>query len=122
MIRVYLADTLPDVRTALRLMLMDLDMTVVGEAADWATLIKEAPVSGLNMLVVDYDLLPQGRSGVLNELRAACPEKIVIVLISHLDARHQAARSIGADAFVSKGETPDRVATRLKAAAFGVRI
>jgi len=115
--RVYLADTLTDERTALRLMLTDLDMTVVGEAADWATLFTEAPGSGLDMLVVDYDLLPGGDNGALAGLRAIFPTEVIVVLISRLDARHQAALSIGADAFISKGETPDRIATRLKAAA-----
>jgi len=53
----------------------------------------------------------------LVELRAACPGAIVVVLISHLDARQQAALSAGADAFISKDETPERVAERLRAAA-----
>jgi DNA-binding NarL/FixJ family response regulator len=53
----------------------------------------------------------------LAELRAACPNAIVVVLISHLDARQQAALSAGADAFISKGETPERVADRLRLAA-----
>jgi len=38
-----------------------------------------------------------------------------------LDARHQAALSAGADAFISKGEVPDRVAERLRSAAEGIR-
>ena len=42
---------------------------------------------------------------------------VVIVLISQLDARQQAALSAGADSFISKGETPDRVAERLLSAA-----
>lgn len=46
---------------------------------------------------------------------------VVIVLISQLDARQQAALSAGADAFISKGEMPDRVAARLRAAAEQVR-
>ncbi len=37
MTRVYLADAVPDERSALRLLLLDLKMDVVGEAADWAT-------------------------------------------------------------------------------------
>jgi len=45
---------------------------------------------------------------------------LVIVLISHLDARQQAAFSAGADAFISKGETLERVAERLHAAAEGI--
>jgi DNA-binding NarL/FixJ family response regulator len=60
----------------------------------------------------------EGTSGqALAELRLACPSALVIVLISHLDARQQAALSAGADAFISKSEMPDRVAERLRAAA-----
>ena len=58
----------------------------------------------------------------LVELRKACPTALVIVLISHLDARHQAALSVGADAFISKGETPDRVAERLRLAAASIHV
>jgi hypothetical protein len=42
------------------------------------------------------------------------------VLISHLDARQQAALSVGADAFISKSEMPDRVAERLRTVAGNV--
>ncbi|HLF88483.1 MAG TPA: response regulator [Anaerolineales bacterium] len=117
MTRVFLADALPVERTALRLLLLDLNMQIVGEAADWLTLFAEAPASHLDMLVVDWDLLPNGSVAALAELRAACPAAVVVVLISHLDARQQAALSAGADAFISKGETPDRVVSRLLAAA-----
>ena len=82
--RVYLADAHVDERAALRLLLLDRKMEVVGEAVDWPM---------------------------------ACPNAIVVVLISPLDARQQAAISAGADAFISKGETPERVAERLQAAA-----
>jgi len=120
---VYLADALPEERSALRLVLMDLNMDVVGEAADWPTTLTQAPATNLDMLLVDWDLLPTDL-GVqsLAELRLACPSAIVVVLISHLDARHQAALSAGADAFISKGETPERVAERLRAAAESVRL
>lgn len=37
MIRVFLADAGIDERSALRLLLLDLNMEVVGEAADWPT-------------------------------------------------------------------------------------
>ena len=121
MTRVFLADAQPEERSALRLMLLDLDMEVVGEAADWFTTLAEAPTTSLDMLLVDWDLLPL-EMGVqsLAELRLACPQAIVVVLISHLDARHQAALSAGADAFISKGETPERVAERLQAVAASV--
>jgi DNA-binding NarL/FixJ family response regulator len=120
---VYLADGQHEERSALRLLLLDLSMQVVGEAADWPTTLAQAPATCLDMLLIDWDLLPAGL-GVqsLAELRLACPNAIVVVLISHLDARNQAALSAGADAFISKGETPERVAERIKAAAESLRI
>jgi DNA-binding NarL/FixJ family response regulator len=121
MTRVFLADAQTRERSALRLMLLDLKMKVVGEAADWATTLAKAPVTNLDMLLVDFGLLPTESGTAMMELRVACPNAIVIILISHLDARQQAALSAGADAFISKGETPERVAERLRAAAGSVR-
>ena len=121
MTRVYIADADPKERSALRLLLLDLKMEVVGEATDWSTTLANAPATRLDMLLVDWDLLPIDL-GVqsLAKLRAACPNAILVVLISHLDARQQAALSAGADAFISKAETPDRLAERLRAVAAGV--
>ena len=122
MTRVYVADARPEERSALRLLLLDLKMEVVGEAADWFTTLVEMPTSRADMLLVDWDLLPNSPTAALEELRRACPAALVIVLISHLDARQQAALSAGADAFISKGETPERVAERLRTVAASVRI
>lgn len=121
MTRVYVADAKPEERTALRLVLLDLKMDVVGEAADWATTLAQAPVSRIDLLLIDWELLPNSPTAALDELRRACPAALVIVLISHLDARQQAALSAGADAFISKGETPERVAERIRAVAASVR-
>lgn len=117
MTRVLLAAPQPDVRAALRLMLLDLSMEVVGEAADWPITLALVPEIQPDMLLVDWELIPIDSGNTLTQLRAACPAAVVIVLISQLDARQQAALSAGADAFISKGEMPDRVADRLRAAA-----
>ncbi len=122
MTRVYLADAKTEERSALRLMLLDLKMEVVGEAADWPTTVAQAPSRRADMLLVDWNLLPHSPTVALEELRKVCPAALVIVLISHLDARDQAALSAGADAFISKGETPERVAERLRTVAAGVPI
>ena len=122
--RVYLADAQTEERSALRLMLLDLNLQVVGEASDWTVVLAEAPATRPDIVVVDWDLVANGSGAAhstdsgqaLAELRLACPTAIVIVLISHLDARHQAALSAGADAFISKSEMPERVAERLRAA------
>jgi DNA-binding NarL/FixJ family response regulator len=120
MTRVFVADEKPEERTALRLLLLDLEMEVVGEAADWAETLALAPVSRTDMLLVDWDLLPVSPNVALEELRNACPAALVIILISHFDARHQAALSAGVDAFISKSEMPERVAERLRLAAASV--
>jgi DNA-binding NarL/FixJ family response regulator len=120
MTRVYIADSQPEERSALRLLLLDIKMEVVGEAVDWSTTLAQAPLNRPEMLLVDWDLLPDAPTVALEELRKACPAALVIVLISHLDARHQAALSAGADAFISKGEMPERVAERLRSAAASV--
>jgi DNA-binding NarL/FixJ family response regulator len=112
--RVYLADSQFDERRAFRLLFQDLKMKVVGEAADWLTALAQAPATRPDMIMVDWGLVDGGSGTQLAAMRKACPAAVVIVLISHLDARQQAALSAGADAFISKGETSDRVAERLR--------
>jgi DNA-binding NarL/FixJ family response regulator len=123
MTRVYVADPLPEERSALRLVLVDLHLEVIGEAADWESALAQAPSLRPDMLLIDWSMLPLGvQSEALAGMREACPGALVIVLISHLDARQQAALSAGADTFISKGETPERVAERLRAVAASISI
>lgn len=119
MTRVFLADSQPEMRAALRLMLLDMRMQVVGEAADWPAALVETAGTQPDMVLVDWDMIPGDSS--LSALRVTCPEAVVIVLISHLDARQQAALSAGADSFISKSEAPERVAVRLREAAARAR-
>ncbi|MBE0683694.1 MAG: response regulator transcription factor, partial [Anaerolineales bacterium] len=80
-----------------------------------------APTTHTDMLLIDWGLLPNSPTAALDELRKACPAALVIILISHMNARQQAALSAGADAFISKGESPERVAERLRSVAAGIR-
>jgi DNA-binding NarL/FixJ family response regulator len=114
MIRTFISDKKPEERSALRLLLQDLNMLVVGEAADWPATLENAPTSGLNMLLIDWSILPQNQRSALGELRALCPKAMVVILLSHIDARKQAALSVGADAFISKSDPPERVASFLR--------
>jgi DNA-binding NarL/FixJ family response regulator len=122
MTRVYLADAKKEERYALRQLLLDTKMEIVGEAADWLTTLAKAPATLLEMLLVDWDLLPGSPGLAINDLRKVCPANMVIVLISHLDAHQQAALSAGADVFISKYETPVLVAEYLRTVAAGVLI
>jgi DNA-binding NarL/FixJ family response regulator len=123
MTRVYIADAKPEERSALRLLVLDLEMEVAGEAADWFTTLVQVPTSRVDMLLVDWDLLPTNTPNLaLNELRTACPAALVVVLISHLDARRQAALSVGADAFISKEDAPERVIEQMRSVVASIPI
>jgi len=115
MIRVYIANAKAEERSALRRMLLKLKMEVVGEASDWLTSLGRAPATNFNLLLVDWDLLPSNPATSLSAMRRACSNAIIVVLTSYLDARQQAAESAGADAFISKGEIPNRLADHLLA-------
>jgi DNA-binding NarL/FixJ family response regulator len=117
MIRVYIANAKVEESSAIRLMLQDLKMEVVGEASDWQTTLAKAPKTRLNTLLIDWNLLPQNSIASMAELREACTNEIVVVLTSYLDARQQVALATGADTFISKGETPNRLADQLRAVA-----
>ena len=121
MTRVFIADTRTEERFALQLLLADLKLEVVGEAADWATTLAQAPVRHTELLLVDWDLIPSDPIKALDGLRTACPAALSIVLISRHDARQQAAISSGADIFISMGDTADRVANRFRAVAESLR-
>src|ERR1044071_3797148 len=104
MTRVYIADPLREERSALRIMLVDLHLEVIGEAADWETALAQAPSLRPEMLLIDCTMLPAGtQNTAVSVLRDACAGALVIVLISQMDARQQAALSAGADTFISKG-------------------
>ena len=122
MTRVYLAVSRPEERSALRYLLQDLNLKVVGESGDWITTLAQAPLSGIAMLVVDWDILPVGQIEAIDEIRTACPGALTIVLISHLEIRQQAALSAGADAFISKSETSERVIEHLRSAAANISV
>ena len=122
MTRVFVTVGNREERLAFRLLLLDLKMEVVGEAADWTTTLANASTSRLDMLVIDWNLLPRSiPNTALDALRRVCPAAMVIVLISQLDARQQAAILSVADVFISKGESPERVAERLRSVAANIR-
>lgn len=112
--RVFIADSIPEERSALRLLLLDLGMELIGEAADWATTLEQAPERDTEILLIGWELLPASPTAALDKLRKACAASLVIVLISNFDARQQAELSSGADSFISRGDLPGRLADRLR--------
>ena len=89
-------------------------MEVVGMAADWATAITSAPLTRLDMLLLDWELLPVHLPAqALAQFRLACPNIIVILLIGDLEKSQQTDLATSVDAFISRSAPADSVASRL---------
>ena len=58
MTRVFISDAKEEERAALRVVLLDLNMEVAGEATDWPATLVQVPINRIDMLVIDWDLLP----------------------------------------------------------------
>lgn len=112
--RVTVADDRPEVRSALRLLL---------EQEGWSADVTEAGSSGElldgvasfcpDLVLLDWELSDMGPEQLLPHLRAACPRSVVVALSGRPESR-QAAIIAGADAFVSKGDPPERLVEALR--------
>jgi DNA-binding NarL/FixJ family response regulator len=106
--RILLADHQSRVRFALRALLAQRpELRIVGEAVDAEDLLTQARVKCPDLILLDWGL--QGLAAMdLLALRKVCPDVVVIVLSGRPEAR-QATLEAGADAFVSKTDSPERL-------------
>lgn len=119
--RVFLADDQAKVRSALRLLLeQEPGLRVVGEAAEAEELLVQVQATRPDLMLLDWELPGLAlahsiRSGkqLLSVLHRYCPNLRVIALSGQLEAR-RAALAAGADAFVSKGDPPERLLATLR--------
>ncbi len=107
--RILLADDQPKVRSALRLLLeQEPEMSVVGEAAEVEDLLAQVEATQPDLVLLDWELPGLQAADLLPTLRSLHPRLKVIALSGRLEAR-QAALTAGAEAFVSKGDPPERL-------------
>ena len=107
--RVLLADDEPKVRSALRLLLeQELGLSVVDEAAEAGEVLGQVQAIQPDLLLLDWELPGQQAADLLPTLHRCCPHLLVIALSGRPEAR-QAALDAGVDAFVSKGDPPERL-------------
>jgi two-component system, NarL family, response regulator NreC len=103
-IRVLIVDDHALVRSGFRSLLSaQMDMEVVGEAADGV--VVEATCSRLTPDVVLMDLAMPGRGGIsaIRDVRRACPDAKVVVVTMHEDEAYaRQALLAGADGYVLK--------------------
>ncbi len=107
--RVLIADNLPTVRHALRLLLEQTEgVHIVGEAGNIHGLLAQVETSAPDLVLLGANLPGLLIADVLPALRRANPEIRIIVLSTQPEAS-SAALAAGADAFLSKTETPERL-------------
>jgi DNA-binding NarL/FixJ family response regulator len=107
--RIMLADNRPKVRFALRALLeRQSGFEVVAEGADAQDLMAHAESNCPDLVLLDWELPGMAPRDLLAALRRYCPNVKIIALSGHLSVRRE-AMDTGADAFVSKGEPPDRL-------------
>lgn len=115
--RVTLADERHKVRFALRTLLgRQADVEVVGEASNAQDLIALAENECTDIFLLDCELPGMKLHDLVESLRGTCPESMVIALSGRVDARRMAL-SAGVDAFVSKGDPPERLLSAIKSCA-----
>lgn len=103
-IRILLADDHEIVRSGVRLRLeTQMDMTVVAEAADCATTVRNAAASKPDVLLLDVEMPGGSGLDIIAQLRRVSPATRVIVLTGHSDARRiKSAIHAGAAGFIDK--------------------
>ena len=108
-IRVLLADDQPKVRSALRLLLeQQPGVSILGEAVDVTGLLDWVKATCPDLVLLDWELPGLESDSLLPALREFCPCLAVIALSGRPEAR-RAALDAGVDAFVSKGDPPERL-------------
>jgi DNA-binding NarL/FixJ family response regulator len=113
--RVLLAESDPDVRTALRLVLARMPgFVLVGQSEDVDALLRDAALLQPELIVVDLELRGLRPEDHLAALQRMSHRVATIALSTHDEYRQLALQS-GAAAFVCKGESPRKLLETLEA-------
>ncbi|MCB8968453.1 MAG: response regulator transcription factor [Chloroflexota bacterium] len=107
--RIMIADDQAKVRFALRILLEQRpSWHVVGEVGDADTLLQQIDDVHPDLLLLDWKLPAHSPALFLQQLRAICPQLMVVAISGRPECYQEAMRG-GADAFVSKIDPPERL-------------
>jgi DNA-binding NarL/FixJ family response regulator len=117
--RIIIADDMPGVRGALQLLLAQQPaLTVIGEITRPGDLVSEVQILRPDLLLLDWELAGQDTPHLLSQLRHLDCRLLIVALSSQPEAR-EAALEAGVDAFISKGDAPERVMDTLRTVTVG---
>lgn len=121
MIRVFLADDHAIVRDGMRKHINEqLDMCVVGEAADGAEVLEKAKTETWDLLLLDLSLPTVPGIEIVEKLRVLKPTMPIIVLSMYPENQHGPhLMRLGASAYLSKGRAPQEILTAIRKVATG---
>jgi DNA-binding NarL/FixJ family response regulator len=113
-VRVLLADDQLNVRSALRLLLeQESEFQVMGEVADATGLLMAAAEKEVDVVLLDWELPGLPADQLLRLLWYERPSLKIIAMSSRPEAQ-PAALDMGAQAFVSKNDPPERVLAAIR--------
>lgn len=105
---IFIADDQNRVRFGLRVLLeRQPEMRVAGEATDAQELLRWLPGSAAHLLLLEWELPGLSSLRLVEELRRRQPDLVIILLVSRPEEQRKAALA-GADACVSKADSPER--------------
>lgn len=109
LMRVILADDQIEVRLALKILLeQESGLDIVGEADELGSLLIKTEECRPDLMLIDWELSNLRVSDIIPVLRYLQP-KLRIIALSGRPEASSAATAAGVDAFVSKGENPDKL-------------
>ena len=113
--RIVIADRQTATRSALSMLLTsEQDVKIVGEAGDKQQLLSMVEATQPDVVLLDWELAGSATVDLLADLRAMTLSFKVIALSGRPEAQ-QVALNAGVDGFVSKGDSPARLLTALRA-------
>jgi DNA-binding NarL/FixJ family response regulator len=105
--RVILADSHPQILSALKIMLEEKsELELIGEAVDAQALIALVESDPPDLALIDWELPGKSINDLITELHAIESRPIVVVMGSKPEYGRMLLKA-GADAFVSKSDQPD---------------
>ncbi len=106
---ILIADDDTKVRAALRLLFeQQSGLRVAGEAVSGESVLASLIVDSPDLVLLDWELPGPAAPALVAGIRALCPNARVVAMSGRIEA-YRAALAAGVDAFVSKGDPPERL-------------